>query len=287
MNLDRYYAEHSGQTAVVCKEVHAFGSDTRPGALHPIARIVSGSQRRYDQSVFFKIEKRAGYVIDVGVRQFLKIFAVVKRIALGESLKNVQLQFAVQFHGGSPCFEKAGVRAANSKRGVNPHQFDGEAGHGSTDADCWRSCAGAEGRRGYPPGAAGGVDVAPGDSTIVQSANDAGKTTGGNESHRSHPVRCKSTASATAPADSQRLGTTVSRLTILPFDASSRASKMSNQSSGRRMSGRIVIVPNGERYTYTYNAASFMRVPFREETVRVGATDSKRVVNPHQFCSRA
>lgn len=26
-------------------------------------------------------------------------------------------------HGGSPCFEKAGVRTANSKRGVNPHQF--------------------------------------------------------------------------------------------------------------------------------------------------------------------
>lgn len=26
-------------------------------------------------------------------------------------------------HGGSPCFEKAGVRAANSKRGANSHLF--------------------------------------------------------------------------------------------------------------------------------------------------------------------
>lgn len=32
---------------------------------------------------------------------------------------------------------------------------------------------------------------------------------------------------------------------------------------------------------------SFMRVPFREETVRVEATDSKRGVNPHQFCRGA
>jgi hypothetical protein len=30
-----------------------------------------------------------------------------------------------------------------------------------------------------------------------------------------------------------------------------------------------------------------MRVPFREEMVCVEATDSKRGVNPHQFCREA